>query len=47
MRIMYNRLLRLYKNGGVNESMLDTAIDKGWISIDEKNSIVNYEELEG
>ncbi len=41
MEVMYNRLFRLYKDGEINEAMLETAVGKGWISVDGKNSIIN------
>ena len=41
MNPFYESLLRLYNAGKITATQLDTAIAKGWITIEEKNEIIN------
>ena len=38
---MYERIKFLYEQGRVNEKGLDVAISKGWITEEEKQTIMN------
>ena len=37
---MFETLLRLYKAGKISESGLEKAVEKGWISKEQKNIII-------
>lgn len=38
---MYSYLLRLWKNGQLSEEQLQAAVDKGWITTDQQQTILN------
>lgn len=38
---MYNRLKRLYDEGRIDSAALQNAVDRGWITSEEKNEIEN------
>lgn len=38
---MYTTLKRLYDNGDIGETELDTSISRGWITEEQKNTIMN------
>jgi len=38
---LYNRLKRLYEEGRIDSNGLQNAVDKGWITPEEKNEIEN------
>ena len=37
---MFQRLKTLYGAGRINEAMLDVAVSKGWITLEEKDTII-------
>ena len=41
---LYNRLKWLYTAGRITETHLDAAVTKGWITVEEKNEIMEVEE---
>ena len=40
---MYERLKRLYRNGEINESGLEKAVQKGWITKEQMDEIIKGE----
>lgn len=40
---MYERLKRLYRNGEINESGLEKAVKKGWITKEQMDEIIKGE----
>ena len=38
---MFERLKRLYSEGKIDESGLQAAVDKGWITAEQKQEIMN------
>ena len=38
---MYNRLKRLYEEGRIDSNCLQNAVNKGWITPEEKDEIEN------
>ena len=38
---MYNRLKRLYEEGRIDSNGLQVAVNKGWITLEEKDEIEN------
>ena len=44
---MYNRLKRLYDTGRITQAQLRKAVDNGWISEEEYETIINGGETSG
>ena len=44
---MYNRLKRLYDTGRITQTQLRKAVENGWISEEEYETIINGGELNG
>lgn len=40
---MYDRLKRLYDSGSLDETGLQRAVSLGWITVEEKEQIMNSE----
>lgn len=38
---MFERLRRLYREGKIDESGLESAVEKGWITEEQKNQIMS------
>lgn len=38
---MFNRLKRLYEQGKIGEEELTNAVEKGWITEEQKDEIIN------
>ena len=38
---LYNRLKRLYEEGRIDSNGLQVAVNKGWITLEEKDEIEN------
>ena len=42
--MMYDKLLQLYLKGQITVSGLEKAVNKGWISEEEKNKIIGVDD---
>jgi hypothetical protein len=40
MKAMKDRLMRLYKEGQIDDAGLESAVKKGWITEEEKEEII-------
>lgn len=38
---MFERLRRLYREGKIDEAGLESAVEKGWITEEQKNQIIS------